>query len=123
MEGTSVEADLAVRVAAAVTAHPGVAGLHRGRYGDLITYLPGGRLSGVRVGAPGAPVEVGVVVRLGAPIPDVVQALRAALAPLVGGAPVDIAVMDVVVEPLIDPAPAVVSGVVPGGAVRGGVPA
>ncbi|MFC4950206.1 hypothetical protein [Pseudonocardia sp. GCM10023141] len=95
-----VPPSLVEQVAAVVTAHPAVAGLHGGPFGAVATYLPGRRLAGVRVGATGEPVEVGVVLRLGAPIPDVVRALRTAVAPLVGGVPVDITVEDIELGPL-----------------------
>ena len=94
----------AAQVAAVVLGHPAVAGLHGGPFGAIATYLPGRHLVGVRIGPAGEPVEVGVVLRLGAPIPDVVRALRAAVSPLCAGTAVDIAVMDVVLDepPTID---------------------
>jgi hypothetical protein len=88
---------LAERVAAAVRAHPSVAGLHGGTFGDLATHLPGRRLVGVRLGAAGDPVELGVVLRLDRPIPGVVRSLRRLVSGLCAGAPVDITVGDVVV--------------------------
>ncbi len=87
---------LAERVAASVTAHPGVARLHGGIFGDVATYLPGRRLIGVRIGESGAPVELGVVLHLDRPIPDVVRSLRRQVSLLCGGAAVDIVVADVV---------------------------
>lgn len=86
---------LAEQVAAVVTAHPAVAALDAGPHGVVAMYLPGRRLVGVRIGAPGEAVEIGVVLRLGAPIPDVVRALRVAVSAVCAGAPVDIGVMDV----------------------------
>lgn len=86
---------LAERVAAAVTAHPEVAGLHGGRFGDITTYLPGRRLSGVRIGAEGEPVQVGVVLHPIRPIPEVVRLLRRDVSALCGGAAVDITVADI----------------------------
>jgi hypothetical protein len=88
---------LAERVAAAVTAHPAVAGLHGGLYGGVATYLPGRRLVGVRIGEGDEPVEVAVVLRPDRPIPDVVRALRQEVSRLCGGAAVDITVADIVV--------------------------
>jgi hypothetical protein len=93
---TPTEADaLAERVAAAVLAHPSVAGLHGGPFNDVATHLATGRLVGVRIGAPGEPVEVAVVLRLDRPIPDVVAALRATVSALCPGRPVDITVADI----------------------------
>jgi hypothetical protein len=83
-------------VAAALLAHPSVARLHGGRFNDIASYVATGRLLGVRVGEPGEPVEVGVVLRLDRPIPDVVDALRATVSALCGGRPVDVTVGDVV---------------------------
>ena len=88
---------LAERVAAAVTAHPAVAGLHGGVFGAVATYLPGRRLVGVRVGEGDEPVEVAVVLRPDRPIPDVVRALRREVSALCDGAAVDITVADILV--------------------------
>jgi hypothetical protein len=84
---------LAERVAAVVTAHPSVARLHGGLFGDVATYLPGRRLIGVRIGET---VELGVVLHLDRPIPDVVRSVRQQVSLLCGGAAVDIVVADVV---------------------------
>jgi hypothetical protein len=89
-------AALAERVAAAVTAHPAVAGLHGGAYGAVATWLPGRRLVGVRIGEGDEPVEVAVVLHPDRPIPDVVRALRREVSGLCGGAAVDITVADIV---------------------------
>jgi hypothetical protein len=86
---------LAERVAAAVAAHPSVAGFHGGRYNDVATYVATGRLVGVRIGGPDEPVEIGVVLRLDRPIPDVVAELRSSVSALCGGVRVDITVGDV----------------------------
>jgi hypothetical protein len=92
---------LAELIAATVTAHPSVARLHGGLYGDVATFLPNRRLVGVRVGERGEPVEVGVVLYLDRPIPEVVRALREQVADLSGGAAVDIVVVDVA-EPVVE---------------------
>jgi hypothetical protein len=84
-------------IAATLRAHPAVAGLSAGPHAAIATPLPGERLLGVRVGAPGEPVEVSVVLRLLAPLPDLVEQLRAAVSARCGGAPVDVHVSDVVV--------------------------
>lgn len=56
-------------VAAAVLAHPAVLRLDGGPFGSIATYLPGARLRGVRLPAPGepGPAEIAVVVALGVP--------------------------------------------------------
>jgi hypothetical protein len=87
----------AERVAAAVTAHPAVAGLHGGLYGAVATYLPGRKLVGVRIGEGDEPVEIAVVLYPDRPIPDVVPALRREVSRLCGGRAVDITVADIVV--------------------------
>jgi len=88
---------LAEQIAAVVTAHPAVAGLHGGIFGAVATYLPGRRLTGVRVGEGDEPVELAVVLHLDQPIPGVVRALRREVSGMCGGAAVDITVADVAV--------------------------
>lgn len=85
---------LAERIAEVVTAHPAVARLDSGIFGAVATYLPGRRLAGVRLGTGRGPVEIGVVLRLGAPVPGVVAALRREVSDLCGGVAVDITVTD-----------------------------
>jgi hypothetical protein len=87
-------AALAERVAAAVTAHPSVARLHGGPFGVIATHLPGRRLVGVRIGVGAEPVELGVVLHVDRPIPQVVPVLRRQVSRLCGGAAVDITVAD-----------------------------
>ena len=43
------ETELADSIAAAVLAVPGVAALHPGMFGEVGTYLPGRRVTGVRI--------------------------------------------------------------------------
>jgi hypothetical protein len=85
---------LAEQVAAAVTAHPSVARLHSGVFGAIATHLPGRRLVGVRIGVGDEPVELGVVLHLGRPLPEVVPVLRREVSRLCGGAAVDVTVAD-----------------------------
>ncbi|WP_456844805.1 hypothetical protein [Cellulomonas sp. P5_C6] len=69
-------------VAAAVLAVPGVVRLHGGRFGELGTYLPGRRVTGVRIDDEGT--EVHVVVSDLVPVPDTaarVQRAVSAIAP------------------------------------------
>lgn len=82
---------LAARVAQAVERTPGVVALHGGRFGEVATYRPGGRIAGVRLGET---AQVHVVVEYGTRVPDVAAAVRDAVAPLVD-TPVDVTVEDV----------------------------
>ncbi|MBP2473427.1 hypothetical protein JOF53_002299 [Crossiella equi] len=85
---------LADLIAETVLAHPGVVSLHGGAHGLLRSHLPGRTVLGVRGGGT-EPVEVGVVLRLVAPLPSVVAELRAAVRSVAGDVPVDITVADV----------------------------
>jgi hypothetical protein len=93
---TAEASSLAERVAEVVTSHPSVVRLHGGVFGDVATYLPGRKLTGVRIGTGDEPVELGVVLRLDRPIPEIVRALRREVSAMCGGAPVDITVGDAV---------------------------
>ena len=92
-------AALAREVAAAVTAHPAVVRLHGGPFGAIATHVPGRRLVGVRIGTRGEPVELGVVLHLDRPIPEIVPVLRREVSRLCGGAAVDVTVADVELPP------------------------
>lgn len=74
-------------VAAALLAHPAVTRLD----GAVGSYLPGRRVTGVRVAER---VEVAVVLRLGRPITEVVAELRERVAAVAGPVPVDVVVAD-----------------------------
>ncbi|MFC6094604.1 hypothetical protein [Saccharothrix lopnurensis] len=76
-------------VEAAVLAHPAVARLDDA----FASYLPGRRVVGVRVEGR---VGVAVVLRLGRPIPEVVDELRDRVRAVTGPAPVDVVVADLV---------------------------
>jgi hypothetical protein len=70
-------------VAAVVLAVPGVVRLHGGRFGELATYLPGRRVTGVRIDDDGT--EVHVVLSDLVPIPGTaaqVQRAVSAVAPM-----------------------------------------
>jgi hypothetical protein len=95
---------LAREVADLVAAHPAVARLDGGALGAVGTHLPGGRLVGVRIGRADEPVEIGVVLHLGGPIPDVVRALRREVAALCGASGHPVPAVDVVVADLAVPA-------------------
>ncbi|KAA5830022.1 hypothetical protein ABT337_09435 [Saccharopolyspora hirsuta] len=77
-----------------VLAHPAVVRLHGGQFGEIATYQPGRRITGVRVGD--RAVEVAVVLRLDRPLPEVLAELRGELTAAAGGIPVDITVADVI---------------------------
>jgi hypothetical protein len=88
IDGIDVDA-----VAAAVRACPGVSGLHGGRYGEVTTYLPGRAVRGVVVG--GGRVRVQVRATWGTEAPPLAAAITAALTPLTGNRPVDVAIADI----------------------------
>ncbi|MGE4116236.1 MAG: hypothetical protein AB7G36_18870 [Candidatus Nanopelagicales bacterium] len=94
--GPSAPRETAEAVAAAVLAHPEVDRLDGGPFGAIASYLPGRRLLGVRLGGPGEPTEVAVVVRFGTPLPvlagSVAERVRAVLGPVA----VDVTFADVV---------------------------
>jgi len=80
-------------VAAAALGCPLIAGLTGGGLGEIATYLPGRRLLGVRI--VDDEVEIHVVAHWGSPLPDVAEAVRAAVAPYVGPLAVGIFVDDI----------------------------
>jgi hypothetical protein len=88
IDGVDVDA-----VAAAVQACAGVSGLCGGRYGEVTTYLPGRAVRGVVVG--GGRVRVQVRSAWGVEAPVLAAAITAALAPLTGNRPVDVAIADI----------------------------
>lgn len=92
------------RVAAAVLAHPGVAGLSSGPYGAVVTYLPGRRVAGVVVGDGDEPSRLSVVLRFGAPVEATAADLRRLVAGLTGARRVDVVVTDIALpdEPTTD---------------------
>ena len=95
MASTS-EPDQADLIAAAVTAVPGVVGLHAGMFGEVATYLPGHRVSGIRTNSDNV-TEVHVTLRYGTPVRDTAARVRDAAAAVTGGV-VDVTVEDVVTE-------------------------
>lgn len=94
-------------LAAAVLAVPGVLDLHGGLLGEVATYLPGRRVAGIRLrdaeDGEDATTEVHLVVAVDAPLHDTVEAVRAAVRPLVGPGPVHVTVEDVVRRPEPEP--------------------
>ena len=81
-------------VAAVVLAVPDVVRLHAGRFGEVATYLPGRRVTGIKLGDD--TVEVHVVVAGGVPIRETAQLIHAAVATRVA-TPVHVYVEDVAV--------------------------
>ncbi|MCX8561950.1 Asp23/Gls24 family envelope stress response protein [Mycolicibacterium mucogenicum] len=93
LAGDGTLEDPAERVAAAVSAVEGVAGLHAGMFGEVATYLPGRRVSGVRIGPDRVDVHVSLV--LGVPVRPTAAAIQRAVAELVA-LPVDVTIEDLV---------------------------
>jgi hypothetical protein len=85
--------ELATLVAASVQRCPAVAALTAGRFGQFRTFMAGRQVAGVSVEADR--IDIGVVARFGVPVGDLSEQVRAAVAPLVGGRPVNIRVEDV----------------------------
>lgn len=83
------------RVAAAVAAVPGVAGLDGGPFGEVTTYLPGRRLAGVA--DRGDRLSVSVVARQGNPLPALADRIRAAVR-AVDPRPVQVVIADLDAE-------------------------
>jgi hypothetical protein len=98
--GDAAQAEsVAEQVAAVVLAVPGVVRLHGGPFGGLGTYLPGKRVTGVRIDDAGT--EVHVVVSTLEPIPLTgarIQRAVSAVAPM----PVRVHVDDIDVPEVID---------------------
>jgi uncharacterized alkaline shock family protein YloU len=86
-------AELADRIAAAVTGCPGVAGLTQIPGMPVATYLRGRTMSGVAVRP--AEVEICVAARYGPPLPQVAAQVRQAVEPLVPGRVVDVVIADI----------------------------
>jgi uncharacterized alkaline shock family protein YloU len=99
-------AELADRIAAAVTRCPDVAGLTQVPDMPVATYLPGRTVSGVAVRP--ADVEISVVARYGPPLPQVAAQVRQAVEPLVPGRVVEVVIADIT-SPQARPEAAMVS--------------
>jgi hypothetical protein len=80
-------------VAAAALGCPSIADLTGGRFGEVATYLPNRRILGVRQHE--GTVEVHVVARWDTPLPEVADAVRAAVTPHAGGLPVSVFIEDI----------------------------
>lgn len=91
---TDVPGEAAARIAREAVSFPDVVELSTGSFGTLNTPVPGGHVRGVAVR--GDSVEVGVVLRYGRPLPEIVAELRQGLTPAAGGRVVHIFVEDVI---------------------------
>lgn len=92
--------DPADTVAALARAVPGVAALHPGMFGEVATYLPGRRVTGVRIR--GGAVDVHLTVWPAAPVRATAAAVRAAVAAGFPGHTVNVTVEDIAVPELAD---------------------
>ena len=99
-------------VAAAASACPSVARMSGGAFGQVATYLPGRKVTGVRV--KDGVLEVHVVARWGAVLPSLGDEVRAAVAPVAGTLPVSVYIEDIdEPEALVDTTQGTVVGVAP----------
>lgn len=95
MSSDDTMGDVALRADAVAAAVLGVAGVHSrhgGAFGEVATYLPGRRVTGVRLHERGC--DLHVVLAYGAAVADVVSGVRAAVRPLVSGT-IDVTIEDV----------------------------
>ena len=89
-------------VAAVLRACAGVSALDGGRFGEVASYLPGRIVPGVAVDE--RRVRVQVRSEWGVPAADLAALITAALAPLAGPRPVDVAIADIDDPPAAQPA-------------------
>ncbi|MFZ2174464.1 MAG: hypothetical protein WAW17_10585 [Rhodococcus sp. (in: high G+C Gram-positive bacteria)] len=87
--------ELVDRIAAAVLATPGVAAMHGGTFGEVATYLPGRRVTGVTVDDSGCAVHLAVLYP--ANVVDTAEKVRAAVESIVT-VPVDVIIEDLLTE-------------------------
>jgi hypothetical protein len=80
-------------IAAIVRGCAGVSALDGGRFGEVASYLPGRTVPGVAVDD--SRIRVQVRSKWGVPATDVAATITAALAPLAGPRPVDVAIADI----------------------------
>ena len=92
-------------IVAAVLACPLVAGLHGGRDGQVVTYLPGRRVTGIRITVD--EVAIHVVACYPAAMDQVARQVRSAVAPFTAGLGVDVTIEDLAIpsEPSSGPQP------------------
>lgn len=83
-------------IAAAVRACPAVAGLAGGVAGEVATYLPGRRVTGVRIDD--RTVAVHVIARYGPTMAAIGSQVTRVVAPLAGGRRVDVVIADLLTD-------------------------
>ena len=98
-------------VAAMVRGCAGVSALDGGPFGEIASYLPGRTVPGVAVDD--NRIRVQVRSRWGVPAADVAALITAALAPLAGPRPVDVAIADIDDPPAAQPAGAAAGNLSP----------
>ncbi len=84
-------------IAAAVLACPQVARLSGGLAGEVATYLPGRRVTGVRITP--SRIEVSVVAAYGPTAADIAAQVRDAVRAVAGHGPVDVVIADLELPP------------------------
>jgi hypothetical protein len=97
----SIEIDA---IAAVVRDCAGVSALDGGRFGEVVSYLPGRTVPGVAVDD--SRIRVQVRSQWGVPVTEVAAVITAALAPLARARPVDVTIADIDDPPVAEPAQA-----------------
>ncbi|MEO6880398.1 MAG: Asp23/Gls24 family envelope stress response protein [Mycobacteriaceae bacterium] len=96
--GPAAPVEIEDRIVEAVLTVPGVVAMHGGTFGEAATYLPGRRVSGVRINDQGTDVHVTVL--YGSVVRTVAEQVRRAVAAVSPG-PVQVTVEDLV--PALEP--------------------
>ncbi|MEP9417269.1 hypothetical protein ABLE92_23415 [Gordonia sp. VNQ95] len=91
-EGADAGNGTAEAIERAVSVIDGVSGLHGGVFGEIATYLPGGRVNGVRLTDSGG--EVHVILDIGHDLRAVAEHVSQ-VASEIAGKPIDVTVEDV----------------------------
>lgn len=91
-------AALVEALAARVVEHPSVVGLHAGPFGTIASYLPGRRVVGVSVDDSDGSVQLAVVVRLDAPLPQLTAELRQWVLAVTGPVAVHVLIADIATD-------------------------
>jgi hypothetical protein len=89
---TQDSTERATALAEAISAVPGVSRLSPGRFGEVATYLPGGRVPGIRLGAES--LDVHVVADWGVSVPELAAQVRSAASDVIGAGRIDVYVDD-----------------------------
>jgi hypothetical protein len=91
--------DIAQAVRDALVDHPAVVRLDGGDFGTIATVGPGRRIVGVAVSSGRRSVAIGVVLRIGRPLPEIAAQLRKVVRGVAGDVPIDVTISDVVSPP------------------------